>query len=112
MKMGAERKKIAVLGALVVGGGYVFYTNVLAGPDTPQASRPGATKQASAGSAKTAAQPPNVKRAKVPVRGAASQEFKPALPKPEDRPDYAKIDPTLRLDLLAKVQTVNPEGGS
>src|SRR5947208_7822954 len=112
MNLGPERKKIAILGALVVVGGYVFYANVLSGPDTPASSPKPAAKQAPAAAQKSPTQPPNVRRAKVPVRGAASQEFKPSLPKPEERPDYAKIDPTLRLDLLAKVQSVNPEGGS
>ena len=37
-------------------------------------------------------------------------EFKPrqGAERPEDRPDPATIDPTLRLDLLAKVQNVEP----
>ena len=34
MNLGAEPKKIAILGGLLVAGGYVFYANVLAGPDT------------------------------------------------------------------------------
>src|SRR5947207_361929 len=110
MNLGADQKKVAILSVLIAVGGYVFYANVLAGPDTPPPAK--TAKQAPAAASKAAAQPPNIRRAKVPVRGAPSQEFKPALPKPEDRPDYAKIDPTLRLDLLAKVQSVEPEGGS
>ena len=109
MKLGAEQKKIAILGVLVAIGGYVFYANVLSGPDTPPAPTKSATKQAVAG--KGAPQPPNIRRAKTAVRGSASQEFKPTL-KPEEQPNYAAIDPTLRLDLLAKVQSANPEGGT
>lgn len=42
-----------------------------------------------------------------------SSEWRPKLRgRAEDRPDPAKIDPTLRLDLLAKVQSVALEGGS
>jgi hypothetical protein len=43
-----------------------------------------------------------------------SQEFRPSLkPKrPEDRVDPLKVDPTLRLDLLAKVQGIKLEGAS
>jgi hypothetical protein len=117
MKLGAERKKIAILGALVVIGGYLVYTNVISsGPEPartpktaarPSASAPGAIP-GGAGSSKA----PNITRARAPGRGSASQDFKPTLtPKPEDRPDYTKIDPTLRTDLLDKVQSIEPEGG-
>ena len=34
MNLGAEPKKIAMLAGLVMVGGYVFYSNVLSGPDT------------------------------------------------------------------------------
>jgi hypothetical protein len=40
MNLGAEPKKMVTLGALALVGGYVFYTNVLSGPDTPAASAP------------------------------------------------------------------------
>ncbi len=36
-------------------------------------------------------------------------KFRQGAERPEDRPDPATIDPTLRLDLLAKVQNVEPE---
>ena len=36
-------------------------------------------------------------------------KFRQGTERPEDRPDPATIDPTLRLDLLAKVQSVEPE---
>jgi hypothetical protein len=110
MNLGAEPKKIVILGGLVLVGGYVFYANVLAGPDVEKP--------------KTAAQPvaqvPGLPG--LPGKGPAlrktkarstSQEFRPGIPtRPEDRPNYATVDPTLRLDLLAKVQAVEPEGGS
>ena len=40
-------------------------------------------------------------------------DFRPALQskRPEDRIDPLTVDPTLRTDLLAKVQSVEPEGG-
>ena len=110
MNLGAEPKKIVILGGLLVAGGYVFYANVLAGPDT-DTRKPRAPGQAVAPA--TPAAHPNISRAKVPVRGAASQEFKPTLkPRPDERPNYATIDPTLKFDLLAKVQAVEPEGGA
>jgi len=61
----------------------------------------------------TAPAPPNIRRVKAPVRGAASQEFKPTLKlRPDEKPNYSTVDPTLRTDLLAKVQSVEMEGGS
>ena len=111
MNLGAEPKKIAILGTLVAVGGYVFYANVLSGPSAPQPSVKSAVKPAApvlTGSSKA----PNISRAKTSVRGGVSQEFKPHLPKPDERPDYTKIDPTLRLDLLTKVQSMDPEGGA
>ena len=109
MNLGAEPKKIAILAGLVAVGGYVFYANVLAGPDVAP-SKPAKAVTAGKG---PAIPPPNIKRAKVPVRGAASEEFRPSLKrKPEDRPNYETIDPTLRMDLLAKVQAVKLEGGA
>lgn len=36
MNLGAEPKKIAMLGGLVLVGGYVFYSNVLSGPERPK----------------------------------------------------------------------------
>ena len=76
MNLGPERKKIAILGALVVVGGYVFYANVLSGPDTPASSPKPAAKQAPAAAQKSPAQPPNVRRAKVPVHAAPSVEHR------------------------------------
>src|SRR5229473_6670666 len=114
MNLGAEPKKIAILGGLVVIGGYIFYANVLSGPETETKKTPAPSFGAiNAPAAPSPAQaPPNIRRAKVPVRGA-SQEFHPTLkPRPEDRPSNATIDPTLRLDLLAKVQSVEMQGGS
>jgi len=108
MNLGAEPKKVVALSALVVAGGYIFYTNVLAGPDVDPRKTPAPVPPA----AKSTGAPPNIKRAKVQVRGA-SQEFRPKLVQPlGERPNYATVDPTLRLDLLAKVQSVEPEGGS
>lgn len=48
------------------------------------------------------------------MAGRTSSEWRPRVgsKRPEDRLDPTKIDPTLRLDLLAKVQTVALEGGS
>ena len=108
MNLSAEQKKMAWLGGLVVVGGYILYTNVFAGPDTE--TRKTSARPAGVASAPTPAS--NIGRAKVPVRGTA-REFRPTLKfRPEDKPNYATIDPTLKLDLLAKVQSVEVQGGS
>src|SRR6266478_7181151 len=102
MNMGAEPKKIVVLGGLLVAGGYIFYANVLAGPDTDSRKHPAPVGLAVSPAASPAAAPPNIKRPKVPVRGAASQDFKPSMKRPlDERINYATVDPTLRTDLLA-----------
>jgi hypothetical protein len=113
MKLGSnEPKKVAALGVLVLLGGYLFYTNVLSGPSVP-ASRTNAPAQPAADTASI----PGTD-APVPSRAAASRgrsdEFHPVLhsKRPEDRIDPGKIDPTLRLDLLAKLDEVPlPTGG-
>ena len=109
MNLGAEPKKIAMLAGLVVVGGYVFYTNVLSTPDT---EKPKTVEQPLA----PATAPPIVSaRGPVPRKTSRirTEAFQPKLPtRPEDKPNYATVDPTLRLDLLAKVQAVEPEGGA
>jgi hypothetical protein len=114
MKLGADRKKLEkyALGVLVLGGGYLFYSNVLSGPSSPEPSRPSHALPGSTHPLPVPLDSPPV----TPRRAAASsrsEEFRPSLkPKrPEDRVDPMTIDPTLRLDLLAKVQAVDLEGG-
>jgi hypothetical protein len=112
MNLGAEPKKLAILGVLAVGGGYVFYTNVIAGPDTPTA-KPAPRASAPAPQLPDAASAAGKKNTFRKKSSRNSQEFRPTLKfAPEERPNYATIDPTLRLDLLAKVQGIDPEGGS
>ncbi len=110
MKLGAERNKTLVLGGLTLVAGYLFYSNVLSGPD---ASERQATTAASPSGRPGLASPA---RPRVAARSAAGapriQEFKPSLvPKKGEEPDLASIDPTLRLDLLKRVQAVEKEGG-
>ncbi|HVW84604.1 MAG TPA: hypothetical protein VHB50_07975 [Bryobacteraceae bacterium] len=109
MNLGAEPKKIALLGGLLLVAGGVFYYNVIA-DDSPSSS--GTVVQPASAPAPAAApvvhvSAPKTERRRVTNQGLAN-EFKPRMgPKnPEDRPDPATIDPTLRLDLLAKIQAV------
>ena len=108
--IGADRKKAAILGGLMLILGYVFYSNVLApSDDVPRprtASRPAATADAIGLPAADTRPRPALR----PGAQASRVEFKMS---PRDkRPDPTTIDPTLRLDLLAKVQSVTLEGGA
>jgi hypothetical protein len=112
MNLGAEPKKVVILGALALVGGYVFYTNVLSGPDTPAANAPKTldTSVAPAPVLSVSASSATTTRKKA---SRSSQEFRPSLkPAPDEKRNYATIDPTLRFDLLAKVQAIQPEGGA
>lgn len=122
MKLTAERKRLVYLvGVLAVLGGYSLYTNVLSSPagsaphrPTPVTARPANAARPQSASSQTPSaleSGPSVSRQSASARSSA--EFRPSL-KPkraEDRVDPMTIDPTLRLDLLAKVQAVNMEGG-
>ncbi len=112
MNLGADRKKLGFLGGLVCVGAYLFYTNVISGPDTgPRESRPAS---ATAKTAVTAPAGKTTVRRKAASSGRGTvQEFRASMRRrPEDTADLSTIDPTLKLYLLAKVQAVEREGGS
>ncbi len=118
--VGAEPKKLAILGVLLVAAGGAYYWR--AGPRYPPAqTRPrgrgeGAARR-SAGRTRFAATRPATSSygPRVAVRGgrgsASGDDFRPTLKLPEGM-DISRIDPTLKLDLLAKVRRVSVEGGS
>ena len=112
MTLGAERKKMAFLGVLVVVGGYFFYSNVLSGPSASAPEHHGAAAHTSPEAPNYTVKPGDARRPTPATR--TSEEFRPSLkPKrPEDRVDPMSIDPTLRTDLLAKVQAVEMQGGN
>ncbi len=124
MKLGAEPKKVAIMAGLMVVAGYLMYTNVfsaspVSGPP-PEARKKGASP--AAGSSAPAARTGVVATAQQAIPGEpartappsrrrgreTTQEWNPNLKprKPEERLDPVKVDPTLRLDLLAKLQSV------
>ena len=123
MKLGAEPKKVAILGSLIVVGAYFFYTNVLSeengAPPQPQAARKEGTLAARNAEVGAVINPqPGTKGSPVArgpiVRGSSrsksSDEFHPSMKrKPEDALDPSSVDPKIRLDLLAKVQSVELE---
>ena len=115
MRIGAEPKKMAMLGGLVLVGGYLFYSNVLSDSNNaPHAAARVSTPVPAAPRANVAT-PRKAAGTIVRRSGRArnSDDFRPSLkpPQGEDRPDPMAIDPTLRLDLLAKVQAVEMQGG-
>jgi hypothetical protein len=117
VKLGAnEPKKLAALGALVLVGGYLAYTNVFSGsggsapaPAPRKAALPDSPEAPVAGAAGTVTREP---ARPVAGRGLAARgqtgEWHPVLhsKRPEDRIDTSKIDPILHLDILANLQKV------
>jgi hypothetical protein len=112
MKFGNDPKKTATLGVLMVVLVYLLYTNVFSTPDygPPPSSAPTPT-------VKSGPLPPVSPVAAPPKKAAAtdrrSLEFRPRVgpARPEDRPDPMSVDPTLRLELLARLEKVEFSGG-
>lgn len=110
MKLGAERKKVAILVGLLIVAVVIFVFNSSSseGPgNTP--SPPRSSTQAPS---PVASAVPAVPDRPTTSRRPSEREFRPS-PRPrrgEARPDPTTIDPTLRVDLLAKLQQVNVEG--
>lgn len=117
MKFGNDPKKTATLGVLVLVLVYLLYTNVFSTPDygpSPTASappRPAPTAPALALSKGAPSPVPSAK--KTPAVDRRAQEFRPRFgyARPEDRPDPMSVDPTLRLELLARLEKVQFNGG-
>jgi hypothetical protein len=104
MKLGAERKKIAILAALLLIAAYFLYSNLSSSPDSENAHgalRPSIPGGVPSGAAVPAAT--GVSRAESSRR--STEEFRPSL-RHKGGIDPNTIDPKLRLDLLAKVQSV------
>ncbi|HTC87136.1 MAG TPA: hypothetical protein VK686_02490, partial [Bryobacteraceae bacterium] len=107
-KVGADPKKIGILAGLVLIAGYFYFSNSNSGggsASTPVASR---TPVATLANVPGAAVRPAFRN--VQQSASSTREFRPSL-KPKNV-DTASIDPTLRLDLLAKVRTVGVDGGT
>ncbi|MDQ2900916.1 MAG: hypothetical protein M3Y07_14130 [Acidobacteriota bacterium] len=113
MKVGAERKKMIALGVFGAIALIVLYMNVFSGPSYDNA--PSARPAAAAGSGLAIPASPRAagRRGQAAVHTNLGT-FHPRVgsARPEERPNLAGIDPTLRLDLLAKVQQVPPAGGA
>jgi hypothetical protein len=109
MKLGADRKKVAILAVLLLVAGYFIFTNLFSS-SAPQPARSAAPARVEL--------PPEIGRPapRTEVRKTKPnrlQEFRPSLKprKPGESVDLSSIDATLRLDLLAKLQDVKAQGG-
>ena len=116
---GAEPKKVAFLGALVVVLGVVYLVNrTPAIPETAQRTAV-VSAPAQANPAPARPLPPAASLTPMPPQGAQRarrgdagvQDFKPSIKLPEGT-DVSRIDPTLKLELLARLQQSELEGGT
>ena len=120
MKFGGEdKKKLYTLAALGVVAAIAFYTQVLSDGGTPSRA-PAPTPKGAVLPDPTATVRPTAPAVTEPatrptkrLTASRGDDFRPALhsKRPEDRIDPLTVDPTLRSDLLAKVQEMQPEGG-
>ena len=116
MKLGADPKQVKILGAILCLAVILYWANR---PDSPENdARSQASRKMTAGTSGAAAIP--AVRQQVPAKQTNSrrtgtksslQDFKPSLKPRKEAIDPATVDPSLRLDLLAKVQRVNLAGG-
>ncbi|MCW5979037.1 MAG: hypothetical protein KIT09_13230 [Bryobacteraceae bacterium] len=109
MTLGADPKRIAILAGLGLVAGYLIYSN-LGGDEGPPATRRATAPQTRPVARPTPGDAAAAARARTLAR--AGREFRPSLKprRPEDQLDPMKVDPTLRLDLLAKLRTVEANG--
>ena len=122
MNLGANQKNMVALAVLLPVAAYMVYSTFLSGdsapPGRPAVKMPqklktidlAAQESAAAGASGAAgarnAVPLIARAGNAPRRGNTSQEWTPRVGgrRPEDRADPAKTDPTLKLDLLARLQ--------
>ena len=111
--LGADRKRLVVLGGLVVLLVAVYFINRTpnSGAPQPQAASnlpndPAALKRLPS----TSLTPMPPQRQSARRSETAIEDFKPSFKLPEGA-DVSRIDPTLKLDLMAKLRDLPFEGG-
>lgn len=109
-KVGADPKKLAILAGLVAIAGFAYFYNSNSGGGTASAPPIASRAPVASSSAITPGTAARSTYRVVQPAASSTREFKPSL-KPKNV-DTAGIDPTLRLDLLAKVRSVGVEGGT
>ncbi|MGA2436829.1 MAG: hypothetical protein ABSG25_16260 [Bryobacteraceae bacterium] len=111
VKPSAEPKwKLGLLAALgVILVGYLVYNLMSSGDAAPQPHTAQSKAAVSAPAEDAAFQLPKIEtRPRAPVRPGSAQQLR--LEYKDKKADSTTADPTLRLDLLAKVQAVKPAG--
>jgi hypothetical protein len=103
-KLGADPKKIGILVGLVAVAAYFFISSRFSS-DGPSSVATGRTAASS-----TATRPAARAQYRTVQQSSNTKEFRPSL-KPKSI-DPATIDPTLRLDLLAKLKKVDADAGT
>ena len=123
MKLGAENKRtVYLVGLLMVGAAISVYVNFFSDSSAPVTPKPAVTAERNraadeAGGSVPAPQPVSQTAVTAPRQlgsgRSRSDEFHPTLrsKRKEEQIDTMSVDPTLRLDLLAKVQNVKLDGG-
>jgi hypothetical protein len=115
-KLGAEPKKVAILGGLLLVAAGIYFWGPSGGEEPTGKNRPAAPRPASVKQALQAPQQ-NEEAEAAPTGGgpaaagkAASRDFKPSMKhKPGVIADPEKFDPTLRTDLLVKLAGVHTD---
>jgi hypothetical protein len=104
MKLGAEPKKVAILVALLATAAYFYYQNFSGAGTTATPAPPRPRPAAGSGPAEDERAPAGAARA-----AAGRREFRPSLLPPRDV-DRSQIDPTLRVELLERLEKARFEG--
>lgn len=109
--VGAEPKKLIILGLLVVAAGYFFFSSRNSG-DSGATPRPAVTTAPAAANKGTAPRPATRGGMRVTQNGVGRnpREFRPSFKTGDIDP--SGIDPTLRLNLLARLQDVKADGAT
>jgi hypothetical protein len=106
MTKSAEPKKVAFLILLLVVAAVVLYFNVFSGDSTPART---VSPVPVALTPVPAPSTPAAERRRASKNGMVSEfKIREGVEPGQEKPDPATIDPTLRLDLLAKLQKVEP----
>jgi hypothetical protein len=116
-QLGAEPKKVAILGGLALVLVYLVWSNLFSSPSSSQPS-PAPQAHVVTPYAGVSPEPPSTTASTEPVRrqaaprtAASLEDFKPSFKRARlVATDPTHVDPTLRLDLLAKLQSARFEG--
>jgi len=108
-KLGAERKKIAILAGLLLVAGYFYFSN----SDSPGDARVTVRTAAAPEPLRTVARPNSRSASRNLMRSAGNgpKEWQPRFPGNKDI-DPSKVDPTLHLSALARLAKVEADAGT